>query len=178
MLICGEDLGMVPACVPDVMKDLGILSLEIQRMAKNPQTEFLSPVDIPYWSVCSPSTHDMSPIRLWWEEETPDRRQRFCNRELGWWGEGPDTCTPQLAEAIILQHLNWPTMWTVFPLQDILAIDGDLRHPDASAERINVPAITQHYWRYRMHLSMEELMAAEQYNNRLRDMLDEAERAS
>ena len=178
MLICGEDLGMVPACVPDVMKDLGILSLEIQRMAKNPNTEFLSPADIPYWSVCSPSTHDMSPIRLWWEEESPDRRQRFCNRELGWWGEGPDTCTPELANAIILQHLNWPTMWTVFPLQDILAIDGDLRHPDPAAERINVPAIAQHYWRYRMHLSMEELMAADGYNARLHDMLVETGRAS
>lgn len=178
MLICGEDLGMVPACVPDVMEDLGILSLEIQRMAKNPNTEFLHPNDIPYWSVCSPSTHDMSPIRLWWEEETPDRRQRFCNRELGWWGEGPDTCTPQLAEAIILQHLNWPTMWTVFPLQDILAIDGDLRHPDPSAERINVPANPQHYWRYRMHLNMEDLMAADAYNNRIRAMLEEAERSA
>lgn len=178
MLICGEDLGMVPACVPEVMKDLGILSLEIQRMAKNPQTEFLQAADIPYWSVCSPSTHDMSPIRLWWEEESPDRRQRFCNGELGWWGEGPETCTPALANAIILQHLNWPTMWTVFPLQDILAIDGEIRHPDAAAERINVPAITQHYWRYRMHLNMEELLEANSYNNRLREMLEEAGRAS
>jgi 4-alpha-glucanotransferase len=34
MLICGEDLGMVPHCVPDVMEQLGILSLEIQRMPK------------------------------------------------------------------------------------------------------------------------------------------------
>lgn len=177
MLICGEDLGMVPACVPDVMKDLGILSLEIQRMAKNPKTEFLSPTDIPYWSVCSPSTHDMSPIRLWWEEESPERRQRFCNRELGWWGDGPDTCTPDLAEAIVLQHLSWPTMWTIFPLQDILAIDGELRHPDPAAERINVPANPQHYWRYRMHLSMEELLKATAYNHRLKEMLEEAGRA-
>lgn len=178
MLICGEDLGMVPACVPDVMKDLGILSLEIQRMAKNPQTEFLSPADIPYWSVCSPSTHDMSPIRLWWEEESPERRQRFCNGELGWWGEGPDTCTPELAHAIIQQHLNWPTMWTVFPLQDILAMDGELRHPDPESERINIPAIIPHYWRYRMHLSVEELMNANAYNERLREMLVESGRAA
>lgn len=177
MLICGEDLGMVPNCVPEVMKDLGILSLEIQRMAKNPQTEFLSAADIPYWSVCSPSTHDMSPIRLWWEEETPERRQRFCNRELGWWGEGPASCTPDLAQAIILQHLSWPTMWTVFPLQDMLAIDGDLRHPDPAAERINIPAITQHYWRYRMHLSVEDLLAADDYNNHFREMLEESGRA-
>jgi 4-alpha-glucanotransferase len=171
MLICGEDLGMVPACVPDVMKDLGILSLEIQRMAKNPQTEFLQTEDIPYWSVCSPSTHDMSPLRLWWEEETPDRRQRFYNRELGWWGEAPTVCPPDLAAAMAYQHLQWPAMWVVFPLQDILAMDGDLRHPNPADERINVPAISQHYWRYRMHLRMEDLLAADAYNDRLRGMI-------
>ncbi len=171
MLICGEDLGMVPACVPDVMKDLGILSLEIQRMAKNPQTEFLQTEDIPYWSVCSPSTHDMSPLRLWWEEETPERRQRFYNRELGWWGEAPAVCPPDLAAAMVYQHLQWPAMWVVFPLQDILAMDGDLRHPNPEDERINVPAISQHYWRYRMHLRMEDLLAADTYNDRLRTMI-------
>jgi 4-alpha-glucanotransferase len=176
MLICGEDLGMVPKCVPEVMKDLGILSLEIQRMAKNSATEFLQATDIPYWSVCSPSTHDMSPLRLWWEEETPARRQRFCNQELGWWGEGPVTCTPELAEAIIVQHLQWPTMWAVFPFQDLLAIDGDLRHPDPAAERINVPAISQHYWRYRMHLSVEELLKADEFNERVRGMMEESGR--
>jgi 4-alpha-glucanotransferase len=177
MLICGEDLGMVPACVPDVMRDLGILSLEIQRMAKNPQTEFLQPADIPYWSVCSPSTHDMPPIRLWWEEEEPGRRQRFYNQELGWWGEAPDTCSPELAGAIIHQHLHWPAMWTVFPLQDLLAMDGELRRDDPAAERINVPAIVQYYWRYRMHLSLEDLLAADDFNGRLREMLAQAGRA-
>ncbi|PTM15113.1 MAG: 4-alpha-glucanotransferase [Bacteroidetes bacterium] len=176
MLICGEDLGMVPACVPEVMKDLGILSLEIQRMPKNPKTEFLQARDIPYWSVCSPSTHDMSPLRLWWEEETPERRERFCHRELGWWGEAPQTCIPELAEAIIRQHLRWPAMWIVFPWQDMLAMDGDLRHPDPATERINIPAIIPHYWRYRMHLTMEELLAADSYNHKLREMLAETGR--
>ncbi|MCB0635938.1 MAG: 4-alpha-glucanotransferase, partial [Lewinella sp.] len=177
MLICGEDLGMVPACVPDVMRDLGILSLEIQRMAKNPKTEFLQPADIPYWAVCSPSTHDMPPIRLWWEEEEPGRRQRFYNQELGWWGDAPDTCSPELAGAIIHQHLHWPAMWTVFPLQDLLAMDGALRRDDPAAERINVPAIVQYYWRYRMHLSLEDLLAADDFNGRLRAMLAQAGRA-
>lgn len=171
MLICGEDLGMVPACVPEVMKELGILSLEIQRMSKNPETEFLQRWDIPYWSVCSPSTHDMSPIRLWWEEEDPGRRQRFYNQELGMPGPAPDTCSAELAEAIIAQHLYWPTMWAVFPLQDLLAIDADIRHPNPEDERINVPAIAQYYWRYRFHLSVEDLLAADAFNGKLQQML-------
>ena len=82
MLICGEDLGMVPHCVPDVMKQLGILSLEIQRMPKETTREFFHPNDAPYLSVVTPSTHDMSTIRGWWEEDR-DRTQRFFNNILG-----------------------------------------------------------------------------------------------
>ncbi|MEM1214937.1 MAG: 4-alpha-glucanotransferase, partial [Bacteroidota bacterium] len=177
MLICGEDLGMVPDCVPPVMKELGILTLEIQRMAKNPKTPFLHVNDIPYWSVCSPSTHDMEPIRLWWEVMEPHRRQAFYNNELGWWGEAPAECPPELAEAILRMHLGWPTMWTVFPIQDLLAMDGKLRHPDPHFERINIPANIPHYWNYRLHLSVEELQNAEYFNQRLGFMLRQAGRS-
>ncbi|MFX6027817.1 4-alpha-glucanotransferase, partial [Acinetobacter baumannii] len=48
MIVCGEDLGLVPACVPDVMKQLGLLSLEIQRMPKDATREFFHPNDAPY----------------------------------------------------------------------------------------------------------------------------------
>lgn len=169
---------MVPACVPDVMRDLGILTLEIQRMAKNPQTEFLAAADIPYWSVCSPSTHDMAPLRLWWEEMPADQRKRFYHQALGAWGSTPSSCTSALAEAVLRRHLHWRAMWVIFPLQDFLAIDEQLRHPDPAAERINVPAIAQHYWRYRMHLSIEALMQANHFNSRLRQMLQEAGRGN
>ena len=164
MLICGEDLGMVPACVPGVMHDLGFLTLEIQRMSKNPQTEFLQSADIPYWSVCSPSTHDMSPLRLWWEECDEGQRQRFYNQELGQSGIAPAGLEPYLAQGILQQHLNYPGMWVVFPMQDILAISWELRSSDPAEERINVPANPQHYWRYRLHLTLEDLIAANDFN--------------
>src|ERR1700744_5432046 len=51
MLVCGEDLGMVPHCVEDVMNRLSILSLEIQRMPKQLKKEFAHPADAPYLSV-------------------------------------------------------------------------------------------------------------------------------
>ncbi|MBK6950420.1 MAG: 4-alpha-glucanotransferase [Haliscomenobacter sp.] len=164
MLICGEDLGMVPACVPGVMREMGILSLEIQRMSKNPSTEFLQEQDIPYLSVTSSSTHDMSTIRGWWEESDRDQIRRFFYQELGMLGEPPLQCDPFVAQAIIRQHLEWPNMWTVFPLQDLLAMDGKLRWENPFDERINVPANPKHYWRYRMHLTLEELLGAEEFN--------------
>ncbi len=165
MLICGEDLGMVPDCVPGVMKDLDFLTLEIQRMSKNPLTEFLQEKDIPYLSVCSPSTHDMSPIRAWWEESERDYIQRFYNNELGFTGPAPATCETYIAERIFQQHLNWPAMLVIFPIQDLLAMSEKLRRDDVEAERINVPANPQHYWRYRLHLNLEVLNQEAVFND-------------
>lgn len=176
MLICGEDLGMVPACVPDVMRTLSILSLEIQRMSKNPDTEFLQVRDIPYLSVASPSTHDMAPIRSWWEEEPRAYIQRFYHQELRMEGEPPTFCEPVIAQAIIRQHLHWPSMWTVFPLQDLLAMDGRLRRENPHEERINVPADPNHYWQYRMHLTLEDLVEEKPFCYLLRAMLQNANR--
>ncbi len=176
MLICGEDLGMVPERVPSVMRDLNMLSLEIQRMSKNPQTEFLQEEDIPYWSVCSPSTHDMSPIRLWWEEMKTKQRQRFYQNELGFRGRAPKQCEPYIALQMLYQHLEWPSMWAIFPLQDLLAFDEKLRSAYPDKERINIPANPQHYWRYRMHLNLEDLMEAQTFNEYLKDILEETGR--
>ena len=171
MLICGEDLGMVPACVPGVMRAMGMLSLEIQRMSKNPSTEFLQTADIPYLSVTSPSTHDMAPIRAWWEEMDREQVRRFYHQELGLGGEPPVHCEPFIAEAIIRQHLHWHNLWAVFPLQDLLAMDGQLRRQNPFEERINIPANPKHYWQYRMHIPMESLLKADGFNQKLLAML-------
>lgn len=178
MLICGEDLGMVPASVPGVMRALGILSLEIQRMSKNPATEFLQASDIPYLSVTSPSTHDMSPVRAWWEESDKAQMARFYRDELHFMGEPPYYCEPYVAKAIIRQHLQWHNMWTIFPLQDLLAMDAGLRREDPFSERINVPANPKHYWRYRMHVSLDNLIEATEFNTALANMLTESGRNS
>jgi 4-alpha-glucanotransferase len=167
MLVCGEDLGMVPACVPDVMTRLGILSLEIQRMPKDPKREFFHPADAPYLSVVTPSTHDMSTIRGWWEEE-PVRTQRFYNDILGHYGRSPLQCTGTINKEIVVQHLYSPAMWSIFQLQDIMGIDESGRRDDPAAERINIPADPKHYWRYRMHLSLEELINREAFNRELK----------
>lgn len=166
MLVCGEDLGMVPACVPDVMRRLGILSLEIQRMPKDPTKEFFHPADAPYMSVVTPSTHDMSTIRGWWEEDR-ERTNRFYHDELGQWGLEPYFCDAWVNKAIVVQHLYSPAMWSIFQLQDILGIDAKIRKDDPHKERINVPANPQHYWKYRMHLSLEDLLNANSFNEEL-----------
>lgn len=172
MLICGEDLGMVPACVPLVMKDLGLLSLEIQRMPKRMGQDFSRPAHAPYLSVVTPSTHDMSTIRGWWVEERP-LTQKFFNEELGLTGDAPPDAGPDIVQAVISQHLASPAMWSIFQLQDLMGMDGDLRRAHAQAERINIPANPRHYWRYRMHLTLEKLQQAEQLNSKLRGLIQQ-----
>jgi 4-alpha-glucanotransferase len=167
MLICGEDLGMVPTCLPDVMKQLGLLSLEIQRMPKDPKKQFFHPNDAPYLSVVTPSTHDMSTIRGWWEEDGV-ATQKFFNHELGQWGDAPQYCEAWINKAIVTQHLYSPAMWSVFQLQDLLGIDENIRRENPNDERINIPANPKHYWCYRMHLTLEELQQQDAFNTELK----------
>ena len=170
MLACGEDLGMIPATVPEVMAALRILSLEIQRMPKDPTQEFANPAWYPYLSVCTTSTHDMNPIRAWWEE---DRQvtEHFYHDMLGGQGDTPFYCEPWICRQILEQHLWSPAMLTVLPLQDWLSMDGALRRSNPNDERINVPANPRHYWRYRMHLTVEQLQTADEFNATLSGMI-------
>ena len=170
MLVCGEDLGMVPTCVPDVMKQTGILSLEIQRMPKDLTREFFNPAYAPYLSVVTPSTHDMSTIRGWWEEDR-SKTQKFFNEELGQWGDAPYFCDAWINKAIVQQHLHSPAMWSIFQLQDLLGMDENIRRENPNDERINVPAIPNYYWRYRIHIYLEDLLKAKPFNEQLREMI-------
>ena len=171
MLICGEDLGMVPDCVPEVMQQLGMLSLEIQRMPKSGHSEFFNPLKAPYLSVVTPSTHDMSTIRGWWEEDR-EKTQRFFNDELGILGNAPWFCEAWVNKLIVQQHIQSPSMWSIFQLQDLLGIDESLRRVDPNQERINVPAIPNYYWRYRMHITLEQLQKEDGFNKKIREMLE------
>lgn len=175
MLICGEDLGMVPHCVPDVMKQTGILSLEIQRMPKDPTQQFFNPAQAPYLSVVTPSTHDMSTIRGWWEENR-SRTQQFYNQIMEQWGEAPQFCEAWINRAIVTQHLRSPAMWSIFQLQDLLGMSESVRRVDPREERINDPANPKHYWQYRLHLHLEDLIENKDFTTLVRQSVVEAGR--
>ena len=177
MLICGEDLGMVPHCVPAVMKQLGLLSLEVQRMPKNSNQPFVLLDEVPYLSVVTPATHDMSTIRAWWEEDK-HVTQSFYNDILGMSGAAPPSCESWIVRAIIMQHLYSPAMWSVFQIQDILGMNDALKLDNPLEERINIPANAHHYWGYRMHIYLEDLLKATDFNNELKDYIRNSGRCS
>ena len=175
MLACGEDLGMNPSCVPSVMRYLSIMSLEIQRMPKDPRDKFANPAWYPYLSVCTTGTHDTSTLRAWWEEDYDTSRQYFKDilREDG---ITPFYCEPWLCKKIIESHLFSPSMLSILPIQDWLSISGRLRRENPNDERINIPSNPKHYWRYRIHLNLDELINDEEFVTSIRKMIESANR--
>lgn len=170
MLTCAEDLGMIPGCVPAVLSALQILTLEIQRMPKDPGAAFGNTWSYPYYSVCTTSTHDMGGIRAWWEDDRA-ASSRFFHEVLGEQGEPPYFAEPWVCGKILDLQVKSPSMLCIIPLADWLSMDGQLRRANPADEVINVPANPRHYWRYRMHLTLDALRSADEFNSRLRGMI-------
>ena len=175
MLVCAEDLGMVPDCVPWVMDELKILSLELQSMPKDPSVKFGHLSRNPYRSVCTISSHDMPTLRMWWDENV-QRTQEYYNTMLYRQGPAPHPLPGWLASDIISRHLTSPSMLCILSIQDWLATDESLRLPDADDERINIPANPKHYWRYRMHLNIEDLAADKRFVQNITEMISQSGR--
>ena len=175
MLVCAEDLGMVPDCVPWVMDELKILSLELQSMPKDPSVKFGHLSRNPYRSVCTISSHDMPTLRMWWDENI-QRTQEYYNTMLYRQGPAPHPLPGWLASDIISRHLTSPSMLCILSIQDWLATDEALRLPNADAERINIPANPKHYWRYRMHLNIEDLAADKRFVQNITEMISQSGR--
>ena len=170
MLCCAEDLGMVPDCVAWVMDELQILSLELESMPKNPGLRFGRISQNPYRSVCTISSHDTPTLRMWWDENQ-ERTQDYWNNVLHRPGPAPHPMSGDLATDIIRRHLQCPSMICVISIQDWLAIDESLRLPDANAERVNIPANPRHYWRYRMHVNIEDLSKNSAFTGRIQSLV-------
>jgi 4-alpha-glucanotransferase len=172
MLVCGEDLGMIPSCVHPIMEELGIVGLRIQRMPSECGVEFGDPGNYPYMTVASPSSHDTSTLRAWYNEDV-ERGERFYIKNLG--GEGttaPEVCTPEIAAAVIEQHLESNSVLAIFPLQDFMATSAVLSSSrPAEEETINDPTNAEHYWKYRMHVNVEDLIDDYDLKMKLRSLL-------
>lgn len=169
LLICGEDLGMVAPCVPGVMRELGILSLEVQRMPKNSSQPFSDPRENPYLSVDTTGTHDMPTIRGWWEQDR-ELSARYYHEMLHHTDNPPYFCEPYVCQEIIEQHFNSSSQWVIIPIQDYIAMDGDFRWDSTWEEQINEPSNPNHKWKYRMHQSLEKLIENERLIKIIKDL--------
>lgn len=175
MLTCAEDLGMIPGCVPAVLSQLEILTLEIQRMPKDPQSPFGNTWSYPYYSVCTTSTHDMGGIRAWWEDDRA-KTADFYHNVLHMGGEVPYFAEPWVCERILELQVKSPSMLCIIPLADWLSMDGEIRRDNPANEIINVPANPRHYWRYRMHLDLDDLRSKHEFNEKLTNLIKSGNR--
>ena len=144
-------------------------------MPKDPSQSFFNPAQAPYLSVVTPSTHDMSTIRGWWEENRT-RTQQFYNQVMEQWGDAPQFCEAWINRAIVVQHLRSPAMWSIFQLQDLLGMSESVRRLDPREERINDPANPKHYWQYRLHMNLEDLISNREFTALVRQAITDAGR--
>ncbi|KAK3273264.1 4-alpha-glucanotransferase dpe2, partial [Cymbomonas tetramitiformis] len=178
MMVFGEDLGMIPSCLPPVLADLSVLGLRIQRMAGDEGREFGDPAQYPYMSACSPSCHDTSTLRGWWEHDS-DRRARFFREQLTATPQSglsqdedpPAACLAGVAHAVLKQHAQSQSAWAIFPIQDLMALDEGLAKRPAHEEQINDPTNPKHYWRFRLHVSLEDMLAERGWIECMQDLL-------
>lgn len=177
MLACGEDLGLIPACVQPVLQELGLIGLRIQRMPSTPGIEFAVPANYEYATVCAPSCHDSTTLRAWWEEDQ-DRRARFFRDVLSFVGNPPDKCEPTIVHAVIQQHMEAPAMWSILPLQDILALKEVYAQRPAKEETINDPTNPRHYWQFRLHVSLESLLTDSELINLVKELVETSGRST
>lgn len=177
MLPCAEDLGMIPDCVPEVLHNLKILTLEIERMPKEFGKRFGDPAHYPYLSVCATGTHDMNTLRGWWKEDRELTREYYRDSLHGK-GNAPILCTPNICKKIIQNHLDSPAMFTILPLQDWLSLSEQMRVANPADERINTPSNRDNQWRYRMNVSLETLKKSSQLNEKILDLIKEGGRLS
>jgi 4-alpha-glucanotransferase len=172
MLVCAEDLGDVPACVPRVLSELSILGLRIERWSReygSPGAPFIAPARYPRLSVCTPSVHDTSTLRAWWEEDPVQRGLFFAT--LGATGPCPPRLTRDLLQRILEGCLDSGSLLCVFQLQELLDLDEELWSDDPREDRINVPGtIAETNWTWRMPILLEELAARKKLTGLIRSM--------
>ena len=172
MLTCGEDLGMLNESVHRCMARLNILSLEVEIMPKEYGRTLADPAGYPYSSVCATSTHDTPTLRMWLGKLLNTSSETDTETGLSIPDASPEECLK-----VLRRNLSAPSMLAIFPLQDWLSINGKLRNKYVNSERINDPADPDHEWKYRMHLDLEDLNAADAYNSQLRELLEECNRS-
>ena len=178
MLVCAEDLGDVPRCVPRVLDELSILGLRIVRWSREYDSAvpgapaaFIPPESYPPLSVCTPSVHDTSTIRGWWEEDKAERELFF--RFLGQPGPCPERMTPDLLQEVVSRCCRAASRLCMFQLQDILDLDPDLWSRDPRGDRINVPGtVNAENWTWRMPRAVEDLGARAALSRQLRALTD------
>lgn len=166
MLVCGEDLGMVPQSVGPLMNELQILQLDVERFPRY-HHQF---GDLHYLSVKGTGNHDMLTLRQWWHEVRHESEWVYHGL-LGLNDHFPAHIDAHVAELLMKLHLESNSMWVIIPLQDLTTLSPELMRADMDAERINVPENPKNVWRYRFHMNIEELHDAEGFNGKVRRLI-------
>ncbi|GHV85604.1 hypothetical protein AGMMS50230_12120 [Spirochaetia bacterium] len=157
MLPCAEDLGAVPDCVPQVLSRLHILGLRVIRWFRRWDKEgqpYVPFDEYPELSVCTPSVHDSSTLREWWNTEAD--QETFA----GFIGMPslPRVYNPGMAKIVLKNAAAAASRFRVFQIQDLLHLSQKWYAADPASERINVPGTANEFnWTWRLPTPIGEI---------------------
>lgn len=160
MTVCAEDLGAVPRCVPQVLSELRINSLRVERWARNwdaMSQPYYELSEYPRLSVATTSVHDTSTLAGLWKERDFDRNY-FWTNHLHFEGPAPESLTPDVVKRLIRNIFRANSLFCIPPLQDFLAMSARFLPENPDDERVNTPGtVGPKNWAYRMPCTIEEL---------------------
>ena len=67
-------------------------------------------------------------------------------------------------------------MLAIFPLQDWMSIDGRLRHGNPADEQVNHPEDPDNKWRWRMHLTLRQLLDEAAFTTKVATLVKDSNR--
>lgn len=151
MLICAEDLGLLPRSIKEVLSGLELLSLEVLRMPKHAGHDFVYPSDVPELSVMTTSTHDTSSLRAWWYTLSEEQQTQIASIYH---------LTENTPASLIQALRRVPSTMLILPLVDWCTLTGYGDTVVPEDEQINFPEIRHHIWNYRMYGKISDLPAS------------------
>jgi 4-alpha-glucanotransferase len=182
MFICGEDLGFVPSCVHPIMRAFGIPGQRIQTMPVSPDDRYMRAETFPYDCVAVRAVHDTATLRKEWMTTEEGKLRHYFYDILGMTSSFEDKATPAVLERVIWQHLDSAAMIATFQWQEWIALSESLKKKSPHHERVNIPDRFPHYWRYRMHMYVEDMLDeagnrhVKEWNSQIRQMIRKSRR--
>ncbi len=142
-----EDLGVIPDYARAALLELSIPGYKVLRWEKD-HGYYREPRHFPAVSICTLSTHDTEPFRLWWDTMPAYERANIwemCSAEKT---DGYVPFSPHVQEVVMRRVMTSNSALAMFSIQDILG----------TLDRINVPGVVDNInWTYRLEVTPEEI---------------------
>ena len=167
-LAVGEDLGVIPNYVRQMLVDLKIPGYKVLRWEREDNGYYREPRHYPVVSLATTSTHDTETVRGWWETMDIGERANIWEMISAQKTDGNVPWNYDTQRAILRRVLDSASALVMFSWQDIIG----------TTDRVNTPGtVGEENWTYRTaHTPQESSQIYNRELEMLRQLLAETNR--